>query len=65
MKTVRGFMCKTDWDCEIGAAPNGTKIYYSEVDLRHHRSCVRECGIVEVETRLVKVIYEPTDETYR
>lgn len=51
-----GFMCKTDFDYELGEASGGTSIYASLTDLCKRRSCVAECGIVKVEITLSEVI---------
>jgi hypothetical protein len=51
-----GFMCKIDWECELGMAAGGTTVYPDLEDLKSHRVCVDRCGIVEVVTSLVRVI---------
>lgn len=56
MKTIVGYMCKVDYECELGRAPGGVSIYASIEDLKEHRSCAEECGIVEVEVTFSKVI---------
>jgi len=55
---VTGYMCKVDWDYEIGGASGGNRIYPSINDLRKCRKCVDSCGIVEVEVRLKRVVQE-------
>lgn len=55
---VRGFMCGVDWEHEIGQNCHGIKIYRSEADLRADRTCVDECGVVEVEVRIVRTVAE-------
>jgi hypothetical protein len=55
---VTGYMCKTDWECEMGMASGGNAIYPSIEDLKEHRSCIGQCGIVEVKTFFSKVIQE-------
>lgn len=57
---VRGFMCGVDWEHEIGQNCHGIAIYRSESDLRANRTCVDECGIVEVEVRIVRTVREGT-----
>lgn len=57
---VTGYMCLIDWECELGAACDGTCVYPSEADLRACRSCVEECGIVEVEVRIRRVVHPGT-----
>jgi hypothetical protein len=53
-----GFMCKTDFDHELSNAKGGSLVYASENNLRAERACIEECGIVEVEVRLVRVVKE-------
>ena len=54
-KIVEGYMCKTDWDYEIGEAAGGTEIYASVEDLKNHRECVTSCGIVKVKVEFIEV----------
>lgn len=56
-----GYMCRVDFEFELGAALGGNVIFPDIEDLRAHRKCVDECGIVEVEVRLKKLI-EPGRE---
>jgi hypothetical protein len=55
-------MCKTDFDDEL---PNVETYVYPSVDeLMAKRQCVAECGIVEVEIRLLRIVQPskfPTD----
>lgn len=53
-----GFMCKIDFDCELGHAADGNRIYPSESALREHHSMADDCGIVEVEVHLLRVVKE-------
>lgn len=55
---VIGYMCKTDFECEMGGALGGNTIYPDIDDLKRHASCVAECGIVKVKTFAVEVIQE-------
>lgn len=55
---VTGYMCKVDWECELGAAMGGNHVYPSVEDLKRHRSCVEQCGIVEVRVYCSRVIQE-------
>ena len=50
------FMCKTDFDYELGLAEGGVQVYFSIEDLKRCRPCVEDCGIVKVEVRLLEVI---------
>lgn len=54
--TRRGFMCKIDFDYELGNATGGSRVYSSVSDLLREHDCAHECGIVEVEVRLAKII---------
>lgn len=56
-----GYMCKTDFEYELGFAAGGTTVYSSIEDLRVNRKCVDSCGIVEVEVILRSVIQESLD----
>lgn len=53
-----GYMCKTDFDYELGYASGGTRVHPSIEDLKRCSPCVDSCGIVEVEVILRKVIQE-------
>ena len=55
-RRVRGFMCKTDWDHEIGWASDGNKVYPSIDSVRRERKCTAECGIVEVDVTFVRIV---------
>lgn len=55
-KAKYGYMCKTDWDWELGEAPGGVEIYIDIDDLRKHRSCVDSCGIVKVKVQLEEIV---------
>lgn len=50
------FMCRTDFDLELGDAPDGVRVFPSIEDLKKHCPCVTtSCGIVEVRVELVRV----------
>lgn len=53
---VIGFMCRTDFDHELGAAVDGVGVYPSMEALRAHRPCVAQCGIVRVRVTLDAVV---------
>lgn len=57
-KPKRGFMCTVDFHHELGSAFGGTKIYPDEENLIMNRPCVDQCGIVEVEISIVRVVKE-------
>lgn len=60
----RGYMCKIDFDHELGEASGGSKVYASVADLRKEHDCVDTCGIVRVHIVLEEVMVETklTDE---
>lgn len=57
-RIVTGFMCGVDFNYELGQALGGNTIYPTEADLIANKGCTDECGIVEVEVRLKRVIKE-------
>jgi hypothetical protein len=59
---VVGYMCMVDFDCELGAASGGNRIFPSTEDLKAHLKCWESCGIVEVEVRASKVVLVGTDQ---
>lgn len=61
---VIGYMCLTDFECEIGAACGGNSVYPSVEDIRKHRRCVETCGIVEVEVRARRIVQEPKEDKW-
>lgn len=52
-RTQRAFMCKVDFEHHIDTT--GAFLYASIDDLKADRECVAQCGIVEVEIRLLEV----------
>lgn len=59
---VTGYMCLTDFECELGGASGGNCILPSLDDFKKARpSCARECGIVEVKVYGVRVVQEPAE----
>lgn len=51
-----GYMCRVAYECELGWT--SVAIYSSEEALRRAHTCADDCGIVEVEVRLVRVMSE-------
>ncbi len=60
VRTIKGYMCGVDWQHELGEAMGGNVVYPSVDDLKKHRKCVKNCGIVEVKVQLSKWV-EPQD----
>jgi hypothetical protein len=59
METRTGYMCKTEFDYDLSNAKGGSKVFSSVEDLRQCCRCVeKECGIVEVEVKVIRVIQE-------
>ena len=48
-----GYMCKTDFEYELGCAAGGNRIFPSITDLKKHKSCWETCGIVKVSVRYI------------
>lgn len=59
--SVIGYMCRTDFECEIGIASGGNVVYASAEDCKRSRRCTPACGIVEVAVTFRKIIEEGTD----
>ena len=55
-RSVVGYMCKIDFDHELGEASDGNRVYPSLACLKAARGCWGICGIVQVCVSLVKVI---------
>ena len=51
--SVTGFMCATAWECELGAASAGNRIFPSLDDAKKSLKCASDCGIVEVRVTFV------------
>ena len=52
------YMCQTDFECELGAASDGVRVYPSIEALQKHQTCTLDgngCGIVAVSVELIKV----------
>lgn len=62
-KLKYGYMCKTDFDWELGEASNGTQVYASVEELKAKRKCVENCGIVKVKVSLDFVVL-PGNKTW-
>jgi hypothetical protein len=60
-ETTTGFMCKIDFDFELGHATDGNTVYPSIDALRRAHDCADECGIVEVTVSLVRVVCAGTE----
>ena len=58
---VVGFMCKTDWEFEIGQACGGNRIYPSVEDMKECCKCWTGCGIVQVRVVFEAIITQGTD----
>ena len=62
-KKVKGYMCEIDWNWELGEAAGGTTVYATLNDLKENHKCWEECGIVEVEVKMVKQVVKPSPRT--
>lgn len=59
---VIGYMCATDWECELGAASGGNTVFPSKEDAMRNLKCAESCGIVEVEVRFRSLVVQGTSE---
>lgn len=57
--SARGFCCGTAWEDEIGRTRDGVLVYPSEDAIRRTRTCLDECGLVEVAVRFERWVHEP------
>ena len=55
------YMCKTDFEHELGYDMQGSRVFPSIEDLKNHLMCWESCGIVEVEVNYVKTVVEGID----
>ena len=63
MKSDRfGYICKIDWDWELGEALGGSKIYPNIDDLKENHLCWKDCGIVKVKVSFEEVIDDKEEE---
>jgi hypothetical protein len=56
-----GYMCEIDFDHELGAASDGSRVFPSVADLVREHACA-DCGIVKVEVRLMRIIRKGTSK---
>ena len=58
--SVIGYMDLTDFECELGSASDGNKVYPSVEALRKaHAKCIDHCGIIKVKVVPVRIVQEP------
>ncbi len=53
-----GYMCRTDFECELGEADDGSRVYPSLETLKEASPCVRSCGWVAVRVTLIRGVGE-------
>jgi len=56
-----GYMCKTDFEYELGNASGGNVIYPSLIDLQKHKRCWESCGVVRVSVHFEEIVIEEKD----
>jgi hypothetical protein len=61
--SVVGYMCMVDFECELGAAMGGNRVFPSIEDAKENLKCWRGCGLVEVRVSFVRIVEEGTDQT--
>lgn len=57
-KAIRGYMCKVVWEHDFQDSGDPGTIHTCLDKLRQDSPCVHQCGIVEVEVRLVQIVQE-------
>ena len=60
--TVTGYMCATDWECEIGANADGNVIFPSLETAMQRLKCAKGCGVVEVSISFKSLALQGTSE---
>lgn len=60
-QTRKGFMCQVDFVHELGEASGGNTIYPTEDQAKKYSPCVTECGLVEVEVKVVREVLPEND----
>lgn len=53
---IEVFMCKTDFDYEIGFASGGNRVFASLEDLQDNKPCWKTCGVVKVGVLFIEEI---------
>jgi hypothetical protein len=51
-----GYMCKTEYYHELGSNTHASQIFSSIESLKQHKECWSDCGIVEIEISLKKIV---------
>lgn len=58
--SVIGYMDITDFECELGGALDGSKVYPDLESIKHEcKACIDVCGIVKVKVVALEVIAPP------
>ncbi len=65
MKSVDIYICGVDWQHEIGAAAGKMDYYNSVEELKRHKKCWKECGIVKLKVSLDSWVEEQNLELMR
>ena len=58
ISSATGYMCKIDFDNELGRAAGGLPVYSSIEDLKENHDCWESCGIVKVRVEYLSTIVE-------
>lgn len=61
--TVLGYMDLVDFECELGGAHDGNRVYPSVEAVKKYNGCWEYCGIVEVEVRAVRIVHPGTERS--
>lgn len=56
--SIIGYMCKVDFECELGVASHGCPVYSSPEACKEARKCIPQCGMVKVRVTGLEVVEE-------
>lgn len=59
-RPCRAFMCGTAWKHDMKRKAGGVPIYKTIHDFEDSHACSEECGLVEVEVRMVRWVKKGT-----
>lgn len=57
---VIGYMDKVAFECELGGASHGNRVFPSVEELQESCKCWEQCGIVEVKIEATRVVEKGT-----
>jgi hypothetical protein len=55
---VLGYMDRIGFECELGGASKGNRVFPSVEECKEHHKCWEQCGIVEVKVEATRIVEE-------